>query len=83
MVAAFYLHSPPTSAFVAVALLGARLPFALIIGYPLRGLCAIGIPLRFSKPSSGYESIVNTPYNGFQLDLGTTAAGSKNPTFRI
>jgi hypothetical protein len=30
-----------------------------------------------------YESIVNTPYNGFQLDLGTTAAGSKNPTFRI
>src|SRR6267378_3158536 len=22
-----------------------------------------------------YESIVNTPYNGFQLDLGTTAAG--------
>ena len=38
MVAAFYLLSPPTSAFVAVALLGARLPFALIIGYPLRGL---------------------------------------------
>jgi mannonate dehydratase len=26
-----------------------------------------------------YESIVDTPYNGFQLDLGTTAAGLRNP----
>ncbi len=26
-----------------------------------------------------YESIVDTPYNGFQLDLGSTAAGLKNP----
>ena len=30
-----------------------------------------------------YESIVNTPYNGFQLDLGTTAAGLKNPATEI
>lgn len=27
-----------------------------------------------------YESIVDTPYNGFQLDLGTTAAGLRNPS---
>jgi mannonate dehydratase len=26
-----------------------------------------------------YESIFDTPYNGFQLDLGSTAAGLKNP----
>lgn len=26
-----------------------------------------------------YEAIAETPYNGFQLDLGTTAAGLKNP----
>jgi mannonate dehydratase len=30
-----------------------------------------------------YESIVSTPYNGFQLDLGTTAAGLKNPDTEI
>ena len=30
-----------------------------------------------------YESIVDTPYNGFQLDLGTTAAGLKNPATEI
>jgi len=26
-----------------------------------------------------YESIADTPYNGFQLDLGTAAAGLRNP----
>jgi mannonate dehydratase len=30
-----------------------------------------------------YESIVDTPYNGFQLDLGTTAAGLRNPAAEI
>jgi mannonate dehydratase len=30
-----------------------------------------------------YESIVNTPYNGFQLDLGNTAAGLKNPATEV
>ncbi len=30
-----------------------------------------------------YESIVDTRYNGFQLDLGTTAAGLKNPAVEI
>lgn len=30
-----------------------------------------------------YESIVDTPYNGFQLDLGTTAAGLKNPAEEV
>jgi mannonate dehydratase len=30
-----------------------------------------------------YESIVDTPYNGFQLDLGTTAAGLRNPAIEV
>jgi len=30
-----------------------------------------------------YESIVNTPYNGFQLDLGATAAGLRNPATEL
>ena len=30
-----------------------------------------------------YESIVNSPYNGFQLDVGTTASGLKNPATEI
>jgi mannonate dehydratase len=30
-----------------------------------------------------YESIVDTPYNGFQLDLGTTAAGLRNPAVEV
>jgi mannonate dehydratase len=30
-----------------------------------------------------YESIVDSPYNGFQLDLGTTAAGLKNPATEV
>jgi len=30
-----------------------------------------------------YESIVDTPYNGFQLDLGTTAAGLRNPAAEV
>jgi mannonate dehydratase len=30
-----------------------------------------------------YESIVDTPYNGFQLCLGTTAEGLKNPQSEI
>ncbi len=30
-----------------------------------------------------YESIVDTPYNGFQLDLGTTSSGLKDPARQI
>jgi mannonate dehydratase len=30
-----------------------------------------------------YESIADTPYNGFQLDLGTTAAGLQDPPREI
>jgi mannonate dehydratase len=30
-----------------------------------------------------YEAIVDTPYNGFQLDLGTAATGLKNPATEI
>jgi mannonate dehydratase len=30
-----------------------------------------------------YEAIVDSPYNGFQLCLGTTAEGSKNPTVDV
>ena len=30
-----------------------------------------------------YESIVDSAYNGFQLDLGTTAAGLKNPPMQV
>ena len=30
-----------------------------------------------------YESIVNSPYNGFQLCLGTTAEGLKNPSAEV
>lgn len=30
-----------------------------------------------------YEAIADTPYNGFQLDLGTTAAGLRNPAAEI
>ena len=30
-----------------------------------------------------YESIVDSPYNGFQLDLGSTGAGLKNPAAEI
>ncbi len=30
-----------------------------------------------------YESIADTPYNGFQLDLGTTAAGLKIPATEV
>jgi len=30
-----------------------------------------------------YESIVDSPYNGFQLDLGNAAAGLKNPAAEV
>jgi mannonate dehydratase len=30
-----------------------------------------------------YESIVDSPYNGFQLDLGNAAAGLKNPATEV
>jgi mannonate dehydratase len=30
-----------------------------------------------------YESIVNSPHNGFQLDLGTTAAGLRDPATEV
>lgn len=30
-----------------------------------------------------YEAVVDSPYNGFQLDLGTTAAGLKNASAEI
>ncbi len=30
-----------------------------------------------------YESIVDSPYNGFQLDLGNAAAGLENPAAEV
>jgi hypothetical protein len=38
VVTAWRLETTVVVAFVAIGLLGARLPFALIVGYPLHGL---------------------------------------------
>ena len=43
----------------------------------------IGIPHPYSRPSTRYESIIDSPYNGFQLCLGTVSEGLKNPRTEI
>ena len=55
-------------------------PPALPLGY--QGVDQWDAPQIFDALKR-YEAIADTPHNGFQLDLGTTAAGLKNPATEI